>query len=218
MMKNITVKTYNSIAKKYQEIFQDDFSEKKYYDKFLKIINGKKILDIWSWIWIYTNYIYEQNFDILGIDFSDEMLKIAKKRYPNISFLKMEITDIQLNDKYDGIVCANSLFHIKKSDINKVLNKFYELLVPEGKILFILLSWQGEWFQKEPLNENLLTFVNFYSMNEFSEILNKVWFSVIYENIETVNNSWELWHNKMVFIAKKTSSKSNYQNEQSTSP
>ena len=99
-----------------------------------------------------------------------------------------------------------------------ILNKFYELLVPEGKILFILLSWQGEWFQKEPLNENLLTFVNFYSMNEFSEILNKVWFSVIYENIETVNNSWELWHNKMVFIAKKTSSKSNYQNEQSTSP
>lgn len=41
-MKNITVKTYNSIAKKYQKMFQNDFSEKKYYDKFLKIINGKK--------------------------------------------------------------------------------------------------------------------------------------------------------------------------------
>lgn len=131
------------------------------------------------------------------------MLKIAKNRYPDISFVKMEITNIQLNDKYDGIVCTNSLFHIKKSDINKVLNKFYELLVPEGKILFILLNWQGEWFQKEPLNENLLTFVNYYSLNEFTEILNKVWFSVIYENIESINKSWELWHNKMVFIAKK---------------
>jgi ubiquinone/menaquinone biosynthesis C-methylase UbiE len=112
MMKNITVKTYNSIAKKYQKMFQNDFSEKKYYDK----------------------------FDILGIDFSDEMLKIAKNRYPDISFLKMDITDIQLNEKYNGIVCANSLFHIKKSDIIKVLNKCYELLVPEGKILFIILN------------------------------------------------------------------------------
>ncbi len=176
MMKNITVKTYNSIAKKYQKMFQNDFSEKKYYDK----------------------------FDILGIDFSDEMLKIAKNRYPDISFLKMDITDIQLNEKYNGIVCANSLFHIKKSDIIKVLNKCYELLVPEGKILFIILNWQGEWFQKEPLNEDLLVFVNYYTLNEFTEILNKVWFSILYENIETINKSWELWHNKMVFIAKKT--------------
>lgn len=203
MMKNITIKTYDSIAKKYQELFQDDFSEKKYYDKFLRIINGKKILDVWCWIWNYTNYIYEQNFDISGIDFSDKMLNIAKNRYPDISFLKMEITDIQLNDKYDGIVCANSLFHIKKSDINKVLNKFYELLVPWGNILFILLNWQWEWFQKEPLNENLLTFVNYYSINEFTEILNKVWFSIIYENMETINKPWELWHNKIIIIAKK---------------
>lgn len=45
-MGDVTIETYNSIAKKYQEMFQNDFSEKEYYDKFLETINGKKILDV----------------------------------------------------------------------------------------------------------------------------------------------------------------------------
>ena len=203
-MGDVTIETYNSIAKKYQEMFQNDFSEKEYYDKFLETINGKKILDVGCWIWNYTNYIFEQWFDVLWVDYSDKMLNIAQNKYPDISFVKMDMLNIQLSEKYSGIVCANSLFHIPKNDISNVLYKFYELLERDGKILFILLGWKGEWFQREPINDNLSLFVNYYSMDEFIEILNNVWFFIVYKNMEKINTPWELWNNKMIFIVSKT--------------
>lgn len=74
------------------------------------------------------------------MDYSDKMLNIAQNKYPDISFVKMDMLNIQLSEKYSGIVCANSLFHIPKNDISNVLYKFYELLERDGKILFILLG------------------------------------------------------------------------------
>lgn len=202
-MNNTTIETYNIIAKKYRQTFKNDLSESEYYDIFLEKINGKKILDVGCWIWTYTNYLAIKWFDVLWIDYSDQMLNIAKKEYPKVKFKKMDIKDFQWNEKFNGIVCANSLFHIQKNYVSNILHKFYELLKPNGKILFILLNWEWEGFQKEPFDKNLSTFVNYYSMDEFTTILDKIWFNTINKFKQKTDDKNALWTDKIIIIAKK---------------
>ena len=88
---DLVIDTYNAIAEKYYKEFYHDFSDTKYIDKFLASLKGNKILDVGCGIGHLTNYMSEKDFCVVGIDLSDEMLKIVKRKYPDISFVKIGI-------------------------------------------------------------------------------------------------------------------------------
>jgi predicted TPR repeat methyltransferase len=74
------------------------------------------------------------NFEITGIDFSEKMLEISKKRNPSAKHLKMDASELNVLDtKYDIIVCTHSLPYYKEpKNVFKHLNN---LLSDEGKLL-----------------------------------------------------------------------------------
>ena len=74
------------------------------------------------------------NLEVTGIDFSEKMLEISKKRNPSAKHLKMDASELNVLDtKYDIIVCTHSLPYYKEpKNVFKHLNN---LLSDEGKLL-----------------------------------------------------------------------------------
>ena len=176
----LAVDTYNLIAHEYDNQFGTDYTDALYIDKFLDSLNGKEILDIGCGLGNLTNYMNEHGFNVIGIDLSDEMLKIAKSKYKNITFKKMDMRNITIDKQFDGISLLYSLFHLTKKEVEMVLPKYYNLLKQNGKMLVILQDGNGEKVVKEPLNKSLLMFVNYYNMKEITNILEKYNFNIIY--------------------------------------
>jgi trans-aconitate methyltransferase len=76
---------------------------------------------------------------VLGIDLSENMIKIALKQFPssenpNFSFLQMDATEIQLSEKVD-IVFSNAVLHWVK-DHSAVLRGVRSCIKDNGRILF----------------------------------------------------------------------------------
>ena len=122
---NIAIDTYNEIAQEYEKEFGNDYSDTPYIDIFLNYLDGKKVLDIGCGVGNLTKYILDKGFNVDGIDLSEEMLNIAKSKYDDINFLQMNMKDIILDKKYDGIMLAYSLFHLTKQEVLEVLPKYY---------------------------------------------------------------------------------------------
>lgn len=198
----LVVDTYNGIAKKYDEEYGNDYSDIPYIDKFLDSLFGKDILDIGCGVGSLTNYMYEKGFNIVGIDLADEMLKIAKNRYKNIDFMKMNMKNITLSNKYDGISLLYSLFYLTKKEVKEVLPKYYNLLKAKGKMLLILQNGDGEKIVDEPLDNRFKVFVNYYSLDEIKELLEQNNFKILYTAYKKGNET-SLSDTKLVVLCEK---------------
>lgn len=200
----IAVDTYNKIAQEYDKEFGNDYSDTPYVDKFLNYLEGKKVLDIGCGVGNLTKYIMDKGFKVEGIDLSKEMLNIAKQKYSDIKFYEMNMKEITLRKKYDGIMLAYSLFHLTKKEVIEVLPKYYDLLNSNGKILLILQYGQGERIVDEPLKEGLKIFINYYSQDEIIEILKNNSFKILYTDLKKSESEFELCNDKLVIICQKT--------------
>ena len=126
--------TYNKIAHDwYNEVVKDHWWENG-LNKFVSLLKkGDKILDVGCGPGITAKFFCAHGFKVLGIDFSEKMIKIAKKEVPSGNFLVMDLNDIgSLKDNFDGIYMQNVLLHIPKKGLTDVLSKIMGLLKKEG--------------------------------------------------------------------------------------
>ncbi len=97
---------------------------------------NEKILDAGCGTGKYTEEFYRAGSDVIGIDFCPEMLEIAKRKNPQIEFLKHNINRgfPFKASRFDKITCGQTLKHIRS--LNPVLAEFYRILKPGGKLIF----------------------------------------------------------------------------------
>ena len=75
--------------------------------------------------------------DVTGIDITSELLEIARKRVPAATFIQMDMREIKLPlVSFDGVWLSFSFLHINQNDVPIVLNKFREIIKPNGKVMF----------------------------------------------------------------------------------
>lgn len=138
-----TANTYNKIAEKYEKEYGTDLSDTPYIDMFLKCINGNNILDIWCGTGTLSQYIANKGYSVDTIDFSKKMLNIARSKINNVNFMQMDMRNITIDKKYNGIMLAYSLFYISKKEVNIAIAKYRDLLTDNGVMLIILQEGEG---------------------------------------------------------------------------
>ena len=198
-----TLNTYNKIAKKYDEEYGNDFSDTPYIDLFLEHVTGNRILDIGCGPGNLSKYVADNGYEVDAIDYSEEMIKIARNKVKNVNFMQMDMRQITINKKYNGIMLAYSLFHISKSEVGSVISKYYNLLEDKGVILIILQEGEGEEYVKENLDKNLNKFISFYSFEEIEKILNDNGFKIINEERKKSSGNFSMKNDKLIIICQK---------------
>lgn len=198
-----TTEVYDEISTSYAAKFNEPSDN---IDDFLKLIGkGGKILDAGCGPGGDVAYIASKGFDVVGIDLSEKMLEIAKRKNPRIYFQKADIRKLNFKpNTFDGIIASFSLIHIPKKDVNKTVDIFYKLLKPRGVIYIGIQEGKSqEIFLAEPLKPDEKIFLNIISAKEINEILTKAGFVVLNEFSRPAENKAEFDFNKFVVMAKK---------------
>lgn len=141
-MKDGVVKTFNSVAEKYDRQREKliPFMD-MYYGTAVELVNLKsengKILDLGAGTGLLTRFVLEKypkaNFTL--VDIAEDMLKVARKRFENYSNVKFKIEDYRkgINDeKYDFIISAMSIHHLDTNEKRELYRNIYNALEDEG--------------------------------------------------------------------------------------
>lgn len=123
----------------------------------------------------------EKGADVLGIDFSSNLLDIAKTHAPNAKFALMDIEAMHFpNNSFDGAWSACSLSHLSKEKLPDVLANIHALLKTNGIFYLALKKGSGETFEIDNRYEgNHKKFWSFYEEAELKNILQAAQFKIL---------------------------------------
>lgn len=101
--------------------------------------DNAKLLDIGIGTGILATKLYELNYDIYGIDFSDKMLEASKEKMPNAKLIKWDFSlglprEIK-NEKFDFVVSTYALHHLTDEKKIQLIDSISSILKDDGLIL-----------------------------------------------------------------------------------
>lgn len=201
----ISISTYNQIADIYTQQYFDDLSDTPYIDKFLNLLKpGSKILDVGSGPGQFSKYTHDKGFKLLGIDLSDEMLKVAKSKVPECDFQKMDMRQLNFNNEsFDGILAAYSLIHIESAEVPDTLKEFYRVLKPGGFLQIIAQSGKPDQTVDEPFKPDSKMFINFFNKQQLNELMESAGFSIQFSQESDSQDPDSMSDRVIYLIAKK---------------
>ncbi len=76
----------------------------------------------------------QQGFRVVGVDYSEEMVKLARSCSAGQVFL-MDLRDLRFHDEtFDGIWANASVHHLSERDLTLVMDEFFRILKPGGAL------------------------------------------------------------------------------------
>ncbi|NHB56883.1 class I SAM-dependent methyltransferase [Acinetobacter sp. 194] len=129
---------YDELAAHYDENrFQNaygqyiDRQERNFLDRTLKSVSPTQCLDLGCGTGRLLNYAD------YGVDFSEEMLKVAQQKYPHKTLLQGELTQIPFEDsKFEVIFSFHVIMHQDMETTKKFVEHAHQKLKQGGKLIF----------------------------------------------------------------------------------
>ena len=176
-----TKATYDNIAREYSARANERGLDTKYADLFIEKLRnrGDGILDLGCADGKYSKYFASKGFQVTGADFSLEMINLARRNVPEARFLEMDMLNLNINEKFDGIWAAASLLHIRRNDIEKVLSSFFNLLGSGGELYISIIEGANEILVQTSAGIRGERLFVYFSKIEIKSLLEKVGFKEI---------------------------------------
>jgi cyclopropane fatty-acyl-phospholipid synthase-like methyltransferase len=84
----------------------------------------------------YARYLVEKGFDVLGVDLSEEMVKVASKNVPEASFVQLSMNWITYRDEFDGVLSSFSMLLLPPDLFKETVPESIQLLLREDISIF----------------------------------------------------------------------------------
>lgn len=98
-----------------------------------------RILDIGFGTGVLTQKLYQDGYDVFGIDFSNRMIEIAKEKMPSATLIQYDFANglpkELLDTKFDFVVSTYAIHHLTDDAKVEFMNQLLSVLSPNGKIL-----------------------------------------------------------------------------------
>lgn len=102
-----------------------------------KKTSGSEMLDVACGTGNHIQFL-KKHYKITGIDLSKNMLKIAKKKFPNLKFQQANMISFDLKKKFDVIICLfSSIGYVKTYDNLKKTIACFSKHLKNGGVLII---------------------------------------------------------------------------------
>ncbi|SCL88672.1 class I SAM-dependent methyltransferase [Sporanaerobacter sp. PP17-6a] len=119
-----------------------------YIYKQVKGKNSADILDIGFGTGILTSKLYNEGYNITGIDFSSNMIDIAKQKMPRAILINWDfkegIPDEIKNRQFDYIISTYAIHHITDKEKINFINLLSPMLTETGKIILGDVSFENK--------------------------------------------------------------------------
>lgn len=134
--------THNYNSNKYNEVYRYKKRLTKFehlaINTYLNTLSSDQpfVMDIGCGAGVpFDSYFVDRGCKIVGIDVSKTQINKATINIPSAKFINMDFIKYRDDALYDGIVLLYSLFHIQRKYHPTVMQKIYDLLTPQGKVL-----------------------------------------------------------------------------------
>ena len=181
--KDNVYKDYEKIAGWFDAHRSRKLFEKSYLDMAIAHLNpNSKILDLGCGMGEpIAGYFIGQGFNVVGIDGSQNLIKLAEERFPKTRFLCMDMRGLDLHETFDCVLAWHSLFHLTHDEQRKMFQTFERHANPGAILMFTSGHEAGEvWGDNGGVN----LYHASLSMAEYRELLKKHHFDVIIHNLE----------------------------------
>jgi SAM-dependent methyltransferase len=82
-----------------------------------------------------ATYIASRGHKVVGVDGSDAMLAIARKRLSGHRWIHDLIERVEFDETFGAVVCWDSLFHLRRDHHQSVIRKAHRWLLPGGRLM-----------------------------------------------------------------------------------
>ena len=175
---------FDKIAHRYDEWYKTkvggyvDKTEKKLVFSMIKTKHGNA-LDLGCGTGNYTLELYKRGFQVVGVDISRRMLKIAQKKLPNVKFIKANAYSLPFEDNtFDLVLSVTMLEFIHEPE--KVLSEVYRVLKPGGEAVIGTMNGKSMWFifkrMKSLFVETAYRYARFYTPKELENLMKNAGF------------------------------------------
>ncbi len=96
------------------------------------------VLDLGCYLGDFTIRLREYGAkEIVGVDISTEAIKHARLRYPEITFIASDISDLEFEDEFDLVVASGVLNfnHLTKADYRRTIPRIHTFLHKGGYLI-----------------------------------------------------------------------------------
>ncbi|HYC80072.1 MAG TPA: class I SAM-dependent methyltransferase, partial [Candidatus Binatia bacterium] len=160
----------------YTELFDQKFGEHFYNagvvdraDEFIKNLKGKSIVDLGSGPGNHAEYFKNKGLDVLCVDISGKMLEQCQRK--GLKTLQMDIEELNLPGKYDGIWAYASLLHVKKEKAQSIFNKIWESLNPDGVLSLAVKEGVGGQYETNYKYPDTKRWFTYYTDDEIKQLI-----------------------------------------------
>ncbi|MDQ6472888.1 class I SAM-dependent methyltransferase [Flavobacterium sp. LHD-80] len=177
----INKESYNKIVIEWAKIRNNTVVNKPIIDFSEKIQPNGSILDIGCGTGNpIAKYFSENNRSVIGIDFSEKMIEVAKSQeIKNAEFIVSDFFDFKTDKKFDGIIAWDSLFHFPKERQQEIYAIIYNLLLPGGYFLFTHGKEKDDEHTDKMFGEPF--YYSCLSRNNVLQIMTDLGFELVYE-------------------------------------
>ena len=138
--KTIVKKGYNAIAARYLATRNEDSEDVQLLQKLVqRLPKGAQVLDAGCGAGVPVTRYLSQYFNVTGVDFAEEQIRLASQLVPQARFLCQDITQLTFADNsFDAICSYYAIIHIPRHEHRALLLDFHRMLKPSGWVLLCM--------------------------------------------------------------------------------
>jgi ubiquinone/menaquinone biosynthesis C-methylase UbiE len=142
---SIVRKGYDEIAKEY-DVERRRFDHGKELKEFSALLpKSARVLDVGCGAGVpVVRFLVESGFDVIGIDFAENMLRLARKNVPKAVFIEGDMNKLYFaENSFDGLTAFYSIIHVPREKHSALFQSFHRILKPDG--IMLVCMGPDEW-------------------------------------------------------------------------
>ena len=129
---------YSKHAERFDVVRQSSSVERPYLERALHVAGeARSILDLGcGTAEPIAGFFIRRGHRVTGVDFSEAMLTICRRRFPDMDWLAADMRDLQLGATFDIVLAWESFFHLPPDDQRGMFPVFRAHVRPGGALVF----------------------------------------------------------------------------------
>lgn len=156
--------------------------------------SGSRFLDLCCGCGYDSARIHALGYEVVGIDFSEESLKIAKKRNSDIMFYRDNIlNDYSYIGKMDAIFVIAGLVHIETDQLRQAFSRMHDVVRENGGLFITISEGKGKQLDRSLQVVNGEEYDRNFIAHTLEELVDAA--SGLFNFLQEVGHDGTVWHN-----------------------
>jgi SAM-dependent methyltransferase len=181
-MNKTTQASYNLAAGNYKKKFADYLPYRDSIEKFISFLPADcRILDVGCGPGLNAANFAAHSCQVTGIDFSAEMIRLAKEACPTGTFRVEDVNQISFAQKFAAVCASFVIVHLTDDETDRFFNTLPQLLTGANPKLYLsFMTGKTAGFETNSFSSHPI-FFNYYDKEVIKKKLSAVGFTLVSE-------------------------------------